>query len=181
MGRVSNDPAAHERSRPPQRAAARSAGPREEIVEPEALSRLVSYRIRLIQIAAYKGFEAVTRGFGSVPRYFGLLSLVAANPGITQNRLARAIHLDRSSLVPILDMLEREGVVERRASERDRRVRRIHVTAKGAELLARLEPHVAAHEARMVAGLTASERDTLLALLKRVDTNMRVALARPPA
>ena len=62
------------------------------------LEDLIGYRIRLVQIAAYKDFESVTKGFGQAPRYFGLLSLVEANPGLPQGKLAEAsISFDRAS------------------------------------------------------------------------------------
>jgi MarR family transcriptional regulator, lower aerobic nicotinate degradation pathway regulator len=138
-----------------------------------AMQDLLGFRIRLAQIAAYKDFEAVTKGFGQAPRYFGLLSLIEANPGLPQGRLAEAIHLVRSSLVPIIDKLEVEGVVERRSSIGDRRLKAMWLTAKGKKLLARLRPLVAAHEERLTAGMSTEEKVLLLRLLQRVDLNLR--------
>ena len=146
-----------------------------DAVEPEVLSVSVSYRIRLLQIASYKVFEQQVKGFGTAPRYFGMLKLIEANPGIPQTRLAEAIFLDRSSLVPILDALTREGWVERRTTPQDKRVRRVFLTAHGAAQLAGLETEVNAHEAMITAGLTAEEKAHLLALLDRVDANLRAA------
>lgn len=144
--------------------------------EPEELGNQVSYRIRLLQIAAYKSFERVVTGYGTAPRYYGMLKIIAANPGIAQTRLAEAIYLDRSSLVPILSTLTAEGWVERKPTARDRRVRRVFLTAQGIELLGQLEIDVAAHEAMMTQGFDAAERDTLLDLLARLDTNLRANL-----
>lgn len=144
-----------------------------EVVEPEVLAGSVSYRIRLLQIASYKAFEQIVTGFGSAPRYFGMLKLIEANPGIPQTRLAEAIYLDRSSLVPIIDALGREGWVERRSAEKDKRVRLVYLTDHGAEQLALLEREVLAHEQAVTAGLSRTEKAQLLALLHRVDANLR--------
>lgn len=141
-------------------------------IEPARLANLVSYRVRLVQIAAFKNFEAATHGFGSAPRYYGALSLIAANPGISQSRLAEAIYLDRSSLVAILETLAREGLIERRTSQADRRVRQVFLTDVGAKVLEQLDDLVAAHEARMVDGMTEAERAVLLTLLRRIDENL---------
>jgi DNA-binding MarR family transcriptional regulator len=138
-----------------------------------AMQDLLGFRIRLAQIAAYKDFEAVTKGFGQATRYFGLLSLIEANPGLPQGKLAEAIHLVRSSLVPIIDKLEVEGIVERRSSIGDRRLKAMWLTAKGKKLLARLKPLVAAHEERLTAGMSTEEKALLLRLLQRVDLNLR--------
>lgn len=145
------------------------------LVEPESLRTSVSYRIRLLQIAAYKNFEAKVQGFGTAPRYFGMLKIIEANPGIPQSRLAEAIFLDRSSLVPILVSLTKEGWVERRQDARDKRVRLVHLTESGAERLGELQREVDAHESAMADGLSAGERDQLLKLLGRVDDNLRRA------
>lgn len=147
-----------------------------EAVEPEVLSGSVSYRIRLLQIASYKAFEQKMKGFGSAPRYFGMLKLIEANPGIPQTRLAEAIFLDRSSLVPILDALTREGWVERRGTPKDKRVRRVFLTPEGTGRLAVLEGQVNAHEAMVTAGLSVEDKARLLALLAQVDANLRAAL-----
>ena len=150
-----------------------------DLMEPDGLATLVSYRIRLLQIAAYKSFEQTATGHGSAPRYYGMLKLVAANPGVTQTRLAEAIFLDRSSLVPILDTLTREGWIERRKAAQDKRVRRIYLTPGGAAKLTGLEVEIEAHEAMMTAGLSGGEKTQLLALLRRIDTNLRQAHSRP--
>ncbi len=150
----------------------------DEIADPEVSTTPVSYRIRLLQIAAYKSFEQTVTGFGVAPRYFGLLKNVQANPGITQTRLAEAIFLDRSSLVPILATLTREGWVERRATKADRRVRRVYLTADGRERLALLEAEAVRHEAMMTQGFSAEEQVQLIGMLNRIDGNLRRALAR---
>ena len=143
------------------------------MTEPDALSGSVSYRIRLLQIASYKSFEQKLTGFGAAPRYFGVLKLVEANPGITQARLAEAIYLDRSSLVPIVETLGKEGWIERRTTPRDKRVRRVFLTESGAVRLALLEHEVAQHESQLTAGLTKRQKETLLTLLAKLDANLR--------
>ena len=148
---------------------------RAPVVEPSELTESVSYRIRLLQIAAYKSFENVVSGHGSAPRYFGMLKIVEANPDITQARLAEALFLDRSSLVPILVALSREGWIERRPSPEDKRVRQVYLTGDGQVRLARLEREVIQHETMMTTGLNTDEKAELLRLLDRIDENLRAA------
>ena len=153
----------------------------DEISLSDTLNGLVSYQIRLVQIAAYKSFEREVAGYGTAPRYYGMLKIVETNPGISQTRLAEAIYLDRSSLVPILAALSREGVIERKSASGDRRVRRVFLTPQGLTLVQQLDTEVAKHEARMTTGLSESDRETLLKLLRHVDANLRAAWpeARP--
>lgn len=143
------------------------------VLELGMLGDLVGYRIRLLQIAAFKDFEEITTGFGTAPRYFGLLSIIEANPGQQQSRLAEAIHLVRSSLVPILDKLEAEKLVERRASSTDRRSKGVWLTPQGKKVLDKLRPLVAEHEKRLTSSLTAAEKKLFLKLLRQADDNLR--------
>ncbi len=134
---------------------------------------MVSYYVRLVQIAAYKNFEAVSQQYGVAPRYFGLLSLIETNPGMPQSRLAEAIHLIRSSLVPILDRLEADGLVERRSSDIDRRHKSVWLTARGKKTVTQLRRVVLHHEARLLVGFSKQEKQQLLEFLKRMDRNLR--------
>ncbi len=144
------------------------------VVIPPDLQDRVSFQIRQLQIVAYKNFEKRVTGFGTAPRYFGMLKIIAANPGIAQIRLAEAIFLDRSSLVPIIETLTREGWLIRKAAPGDRRVRRVYLTEDGANRLALLEAEVDRHEARMTAGLSPQA----LALLRRGLDQISVNLAQ---
>lgn len=144
---------------------------------PDVLQNLVSYRIRLLQIASYKAFEQKVTGFGQAPRYFGMLKLIEANPGIPQTRLAEAIFLDRSSLVPILEALTREGWVERKSAPQDKRVRRVFLTVEGQDRLADLEKAATAHESIFTAGLAGHEKAQLLTLLEKLGDNLRKVYA----
>jgi DNA-binding MarR family transcriptional regulator len=97
-----------------------------------------------------------------------MLVLIEANPGVTQSRLARAVGLDRSTMVAVLDQLEARGLLERRQGE-DRRTNGLWLTKAGRALFARMKRRVLAHEARIAARLSAEERRTLLELLARLN------------
>ena len=132
------------------------------------LPGLLGYQLRLAQRAIFDDFAAATGELDMSPGLFGMLVIIEANPGLKQTELANAARLDRSSLVPALDKLEARGLVARRASVEDRRVNGISLTAPGAALLKKLKQRVARHEERLVSNLTARERDTLVALLRRI-------------
>lgn len=141
------------------------------------LADLVGYRIRLLQIAAFKDFEERTGGFGSAPRYFGLLSIIEANPGSQQSHLAEAVHLLRSSLVPILDKLEAENLVERRSSKSDRRSKSVWLTANGAKVLERLRPLVQEHERRLTRSFSKVQKKQFLKFLEQADVDLQASSA----
>lgn len=102
------------------------------------------------------------------PGLFGALVVIEANPDLKQTDLARAVQLDRSTVVTLVDNLERRQLVERRSSPTDRRSNALRLTEQGSTLLRTLKRRVAAHEKRLIANLTADERTTLIGLLHKI-------------
>jgi DNA-binding MarR family transcriptional regulator len=139
---------------------------------PGPLAETIGFRLRLAQIAAYRQFEGSLQRYGIAPRYLGLLGIIQHHPGQPQSRLAEAITLTRSSLVPIIDRLEQEGLVERRPSPADRRLKSVWLTAKGARVVKDLQARALAQEERLAKGLTEMERQTLIRLLGAVIHNL---------
>jgi len=135
------------------------------------LPDLIGYQLRLAQLAVFRDFERTVGDLGVSPGRVGVLVLVNGNAGITQSRLAEAVGLDRSTLVPVLDDLERRGLVERRRGA-DRRTNGLWLTLSGKRLLASVKRRILAHERRMFSGMSDRERDQLVALLTKL---------RPPA
>lgn len=133
------------------------------------LPDLIGYQLRLAQLAVFRDFERTVGDLGISPGRVGVLVLVNGNPGITQSRLAEAVGLDRSTLVPVLDGLERRGLVERRRGE-DRRTNGLSLTTSGKLLLGRIKRRISAHERRMLTGMSDSERGQLMALLGRLQS-----------
>jgi len=135
----------------------------------------VGYRLRLLQIAAFKDFEEKIYGYGSAPRYYGLLVIIEANPGSQQSHLAEAIHLQPSSLVPILDKLQNEKLIERRSSTVDRRSKTVWLTPQGVKILAQLRPLVAEHERRLTRSFSAAQKKQFLKFLQQADQDLQIS------
>ncbi len=68
------------------------------------------------------------------PDQFRVLTSLWQQDGKSQQELAAASNRDRANVTRLIDILEREGIVERQDDENDRRVFRIYLTKKGREL-----------------------------------------------
>lgn len=132
------------------------------------LHDLVGYQLRLAQVALFRDFADAFSEYDVTPGLFGVLVIIESNPDLNQSDLARASHLDRSTVVFVIDKLERRGLVERRPSPNDRRSNALQLTRAGKSLLKELKRHVTEHEKRLVANLSQDEQDTLIALLKKI-------------
>jgi DNA-binding MarR family transcriptional regulator len=149
----------------PNRLAAKPARHERPELRPGILPALLGYRLRVAQQAVFRDFA---RSVGELsPGRAGIVLLIEANPGVTQSRLAQAVHLDRSTMVGVIDLLEARGFVERRRG-RDRRTNALSLTRAGRTLAARLRQRIDRHERRVAGRLTEAERLQLLALLGKL-------------
>lgn len=130
------------------------------------LPGLIGYQLRRAQLAAFQHFAAATGGM--TPGRFGVLTLIAANPGLSQSDLAAALGIDRSTLVPVIDELEAKALVARHPSPSDRRTNELHLTRQGEAARRETERRVRRHEDDMAGQLTLAERRQLVALLSRL-------------
>ena len=132
------------------------------------LPGLLGYQLRMAQIALFRDFAQGPGEHEVTPGLFGVLVIIEANPDLKQSDLARATHLDRSTVVTIIDNLERRGLVERRTAAHDRRSNAIRLTPDGSVLLRKLKRQVKQHEKRLLRNFSAAERELFLALLQKV-------------
>jgi DNA-binding MarR family transcriptional regulator len=138
------------------------------------LPDLYGYNLRIAQVAVFENFLQVvgpalaSRMGGLTPGRFSLLVLLKANPGINQTELSRGVGVDKSTLTPALDQLERKGLIQRQRTATDRRTYALALSPAGELLLGELMAKVTLHEKNIVAGLAPSERSTLNRLLKKM-------------
>ena len=100
-------------------------------------------------------------------REFWLLAI--AGPGnVPQNEIADLCGLDPSSLVAVLDGLERRGWVRRERNPHDRRMHWVQRTEAGDRLFARALPRAQRAEAGQLAVLSASQQRQLVTAMRKL-------------
>jgi len=134
------------------------------------LPALLGYGLRRTQSAVFADFAGTFAKAGEAltPGEFGLLVLVERNTGLSQMALARALGIDRSTLVPILNRLQARGLLVRRASPTDGRTHALALTPLGDKTLLKFTRLVKTHEKRISSGLSAAETLALIELLEKV-------------
>jgi len=100
------------------------------------------------------------------------LTYLARNEGVSQKRLAELIEIDPMSLVRILDRMEADGWVERRADPQDRRARSLVVTERARSIIELIWEIAAEARAEALAGLDDAEQSQLMMLLERLHANL---------
>jgi MarR family transcriptional regulator for hemolysin len=98
-----------------------------------------------------------------------LVVLARLGDGIRQGQLADHVGVEGPSLVRLVDMLEKDGLLERRNDPRDRRVKTLHLTAEGRALAIRLDDALDDMRQRLLAEVTQEQLETALTVFAAVE------------
>lgn len=128
--------------------------------------------LQLIRTASMLGTELgelLAQHGVSGKQYNALRSIRRAGPsGATVTEIEADMVAHEPDTTRLVDRLEQAGHVERRRDAVDRRVVRVALTAKGEDLLSRIDEPLVALHVRQFERLTAREIETLIKLLIKV-------------
>src|SRR5215212_5372953 len=96
---------------------------------------------------------------------YAVLTALKDRPMRTQAALASAIGADKTRLIPVLDGLQRRGLITREPDPADRRVRLLSLTSAGRKLHAAVQGDIRAAEEGLLADVAEEDRATFLAVL----------------
>jgi DNA-binding MarR family transcriptional regulator len=125
---------------------------------------------RLWRVSHERTAEALET-VGLTPPLFALLNVLGAREGAIQQEIGQAMGIDPSTMVSLIDQLERAGLAKRRTHPKDRRAREVSITPKGRRTLERARGLATQVEDDVLRGLSATERSRLLTLLRRALTS----------
>jgi MarR family 2-MHQ and catechol resistance regulon transcriptional repressor len=107
---------------------------------------------------------------------FAVLEALLHKGPMPINTLGQKVLLTSGSMTPAVDRLEQRGLVQRRPAEDDRRIRVVELTGEGTKLIRKaFAEHKDAME-RAASPLSATERITLVRLLKRLGKGAQALL-----
>lgn len=112
--------------------------------------------------------EPVLADLGVTPTQFGVLEALLHLGPLNQRDLGEKLLTSKGNLSVVIDNLERDGLVERRAPEHDRRERLIHLTPAGERFVREIFPKQAEAIARELGRLTAAELKQLGDLCRKL-------------
>lgn len=131
-----------------------------------ALEHNVGYHMRKAVLAAQGRFLRET-GVKLMTGQYSVMEIIANNPGRTQSAIAWAAGLDRSSLVPILNQFEKNGLIRRDTVANDKRAYAVSLTEKGKRELADLQIKIEEMEQVFVKGMGTRSHKQLISLLEK--------------
>lgn len=131
-------------------------------------TRSSAFLLTQIGTAAAERFAGRVAEIGLTPPECGVLGLLRGRPGLSQVELGKVLGMIPSRVVPLVDGLERAGLLERVRDEADRRRNALQLTGAGRKALTSIGRIGRAHDLQITGALTAAQRSTLADLLARI-------------
>ncbi len=100
--------------------------------------------------------------------HIGYLSRICCHPGISQDRLAQMMFVNKSNVARQVVILEEAGFITRSPSPSDKRVMELNPTQKALEVLPKLQQIVEQWDALLTEELTQEEIQTVSALVAKL-------------
>jgi DNA-binding MarR family transcriptional regulator len=143
------------------------AGPKEGNGEIglDALLGHAGYAVRRFQIWIFQDFIRTLAAADIRPTQYSVLTVIGANPGLSQMAVAQRLGIERARLVHLLDSLENRRLVKRIRSKTDRRSHALHLTAQGEVSLRQFKLLAAEHERHVAEKIGKENREQLLRIL----------------
>jgi DNA-binding MarR family transcriptional regulator len=136
-------------------------------VEPGVHDRL-GYLLKHAQLALGEHTGPALAPLGINGRELAVLTVLGAAEALAQQQAAGRLGVDRTTMVDLVDALERKGLVERRADPGDRRRNLVHLTEPGRRALTEGGRLARAAEQTFLAALDPAEADQFRSMLQRV-------------
>jgi DNA-binding MarR family transcriptional regulator len=117
--------------------------------------------------ASHTETAAALQSIGLTPALFAVLNYLREREGAIQQQIGSAMGIDPSTMVSLVDQLERAGLAKRRPLPQDRRAREVLITPKGRRTLKRARELAEKVEGDVLQGLSPPERRQLVTLLRK--------------
>lgn len=131
----------------------------------DALVGHAGYAVRRFQLWIFQDFIKTLATVDIRPTQYSVMTVIGANPGLSQMAVAKRLGIERARLVHLLDSLEERDLVSRVLSATDRRSHALHLTARGKTALAQFKRLAAEHERHVAEKIGKENREHLLQIL----------------
>lgn len=131
----------------------------------DALAGHAGYAVRRFQLWIFQDFIRTLAAVDIRPTQYSVMTVIGANPGLSQMAVAKRLGIERARLVHLLDSLEQRGLVSRIQSATDRRSHALHLTARGKVALTQFKRLAAEHERHVAEKIGKENRERLLQIL----------------
>lgn len=138
------------------------------------------FLIRRLHQVTVAAFLNEFQDWGLTPNQWGVLTVVAAAPGMSHTEIAAQCGIDRVNVRDIVFRLEEKGLMTQKRSPEDRRQNCTYITKQGQLLLDTLGSKVRYAHDMILSPLDSAEKETFLTLLRRLVADNNAVTRAPP-
>jgi DNA-binding MarR family transcriptional regulator len=135
---------------------------------PVSLSDQIGYLLSKAHLRVHNRANEALGPLGLTVKHYGLLTLLVHEGPISQGRLGEVMRIDRTTMVALIDELERDGHVDRTRNPVDRRAYALAATATGRGVQRRAAALMKRVYDETLSSLSADERRELRRMLTAV-------------
>lgn len=135
--------------------------------------RYIGYLISDVARMMRTVFDRRVRRLGLTRAQWLVLTRLHRRPGASQSELAEMLEVEKATAGRMIDRLERNGWVERRADATDRRVNRLYLTAEANRVQVSLRAISEQTVDDALVSLSADDRSQLTVFMNQVKTTLQ--------
>lgn len=135
---------------------------------PDSLADQVGYLLSKAHLRVHVRANDALEPLGLTVKHYGLLTLLVHEGPISQGRLGEVMKIDRTTMVALVDDLERAGHVDRTRNPEDRRAYALAATASGRRIQRDAATLMKRVYNETLSPLSAGERRELLRMLRDI-------------
>lgn len=144
------------------------AAPTGEAAGPVALQASTGYLLAWVGAESRRRWSRTLLERDLTPHHFGMLMSLEQLGAASQQQLSRLVGVDPRNAVPLIDLLEKRGLVARAPDPDDRRRYAVSLTTTGRSTLTELRHAADEVEVQMLKYLDANERGSLYNALAKL-------------
>lgn len=133
---------------------------------------LLLYMVKQVELAARARIDEIVRPVGLTTQQYTALTVLERHSDMSSAQLARSSFVTAQSMADMITALEARALIERHRDKTDRRRLVVALTDEGRALLDRCRDEVAALEATMLTGLSATDTKALREALITCHANL---------
>jgi DNA-binding MarR family transcriptional regulator len=114
---------------------------------------------------------------GLTPAQWKVILALNITDGLTQKELADKIFIDASTLVPIIDKMEQNRLVQRKVDSKDRRVNRVYLTKQSEATVDSIISIIFQLRKTIYRGVSEDKIDLIRDVLKTIIKNSETAIS----
>ena len=101
-----------------------------------------------------------------------VVGALVIQPGLTQKEIADKVGIEGATLVPVIDKMEKEGLLKRKPDSSDRRVNRIYLTQKADSLWESMVECALRIRKSSTKNISENDIQTTLETLRKISQNL---------